>query len=133
MDLQFIFYEQHKEFIEYINNFCNKVNFSQDIFTFDLITDLFVCFIMQNLMLFCMDINEEVQFKTTKLFHNSHQGWDQNEPSQFNMFQKFMSLKAMLSWHFFIVFNSENSHLEPFILTHSKFREATCRSFWKAL
>ena len=60
MDLQFIFYEQHKEFVEYINNFCNKVNFSQDIFTFDLITDLFVCFIMQNVMLFCMDMNEEV-------------------------------------------------------------------------
>ena len=46
---------------------------------------------------------------------------------------KIMSLKAMLSWHFFIVFKSGSSHLEPFILTHSKLREATCRPFWKAL
>ena len=38
--------------VEYIINYCNKTIFGENIFLFDLITDLFVCFILQNGRLF---------------------------------------------------------------------------------
>ena len=40
------------KYVEYIINYCNKTIFGQNIFLFDLITDLFVCFILQNGRLF---------------------------------------------------------------------------------
>ena len=59
MDKWFILLEQH------------KVNFGQNIFTFDLVKDLFAYFIMESGGLFSRDINKEVVFKTIKLLHNS--------------------------------------------------------------
>ena len=44
-------------------NISNKVNLAQNVFTSDLITDLFVCFIMQNGRFFCRDIDGEVLLK----------------------------------------------------------------------
>ena len=57
MDKWFILLEQNKKLIAYINNCSNKVNFGQNIFTFDLIKDLFVCFIMKSGWLFSRDID----------------------------------------------------------------------------
>ena len=113
MDYQFILLEQHKKkSVEYISNCCNKVNFRQKIFMFQLITDLFVSFIMQYGRLFCRGINEKVLLKTIKLFNNLHQAW-------FNVLQKFMRRQAKFSLNFFIAFTSGSRESKPYIQSNT--------------
>ena len=117
----FHFFEQHKTSVEYICNCSSKANFGQKIFMFNLIKDLFLCFIMQNGRLFFRNINKEVVFKIFKLFNNSQK----LEPKTpwFNMCQRFSSWQAKLSLNIFIIFKRGSKQLKPYIQTNDKFRE----------
>ena len=110
MDSWFILLEKHKKLVEYISNFCNKVNFGQNIFT---LTDLCVCFIIQNGRLFCRDIIEELLLKTIKLSNitiGNKTGAKMNHLDPACL--KNLSLQGKLSLYFFIVFTSGSRHLE---------------------
>ena len=115
--------EEHKKLVEHISNCSNKLNFGQNIFTFDLIKDLFVYFITENGRLFSRDINKEVVFKTTKLFNNSLQSWSQSKPSRFNMSQTFLSQQAKLSLNFLTILSLEVKSFKPYIQTNNKLSE----------
>ena len=121
MDLQFMLLEQHKKLVEYISNFCNQINFGQDIFPL-----YFLCFIMQ--------IGAKYYLKPPYCSTIHHKAGGQSEPSWVNVFQNLWACKLSFLWTS-SVFTSGSRQLKPYIQTNDKFREAFSkhlRPIWKA-